>query len=130
MFVTKSGFIKLVSGIEFDTNRAVVAATKLSDGDILAGLTRLSAKEVLSGTQKVIIYTTAGLSLGFPLDEVPELKKTGKGVKAITLDKNDTVAYATSVGPNVETFSYRGKEYSAKKVRNRKRGAKGQKATL
>ncbi|MBE5951514.1 MAG: DNA topoisomerase 4 subunit A [Lachnospiraceae bacterium] len=130
LFVTKSGFIKLVSGIEFDTNRAVVAATKLADGDILAGLTRLSAKEVLSGTQKVIIYTATGLSLGFPLEEVPELKKTGKGVKAISLEKNDTVAYATSVGPNDETFSYRGKDYSAKKVRNRKRGAKGQKATL
>lgn len=130
LFVTKSGFIKLVSGIEFDTNRAVVAATKLSDGDILAGLTRLSAKEVLSGTQKVIIYTAGGLSLGFPLEEVPELKKTGKGVKAISLEKDDTVAYATSVGPNDETFSYRGKDYSAKKVRNRKRGAKGQKATL
>ncbi len=130
LFVTKSGFIKLVSGIEFDTNRAAIAATKLMDGDILAGLTRLSAKEVLSGTQKVILYTAAGLSLGFPLEEVPELKKTGKGVKAISLEKNDTVAYATSVGPNTETFSYRGKDYSAKKVRNRKRGAKGQKATL
>ena len=130
MFVTKSGFIKLVSGIEFDTNRLAVAATKLTDGDIIAGLTKLSAKEILSGNQKVIIYTADGLSLGFPLTEVPELKKTGKGVKAISLEKNDTVVYATSVGPDAETFSYRGKEYSAKKVRNRKRGAKGQKATL
>jgi len=40
------------------------------------------------------------------------------------------VVYATSVGPYDDVFTYRGKEYSAKKVRNRKRGAKGQKATL
>ena len=130
LFVTKSGYIKLVSGIEFDTNRSQVTTTKLEDGDLVVGLTRLSAMDVLSGDQKVIIYTNAGLSLGFPLEEVPELKKVSRGVKAISLDKNDSVAYATCVGPYDETFTYRGKEYSAKKVRNRKRGAKGQKATL
>jgi len=130
LFVTKSGYIKLVSGIEFDTNRSVVTTTKLEDGDLVVGLTQLSAMDVLSCTQKVILYTNAGLSLGFPLEEVPELKKVSRGVKAISLDKNDFVAYATSVGPYDEVFTYRGKEYSAKKVRNRKRGAKGQKATL
>ena len=130
LFVTKSGYIKLVSGIEFDTNRSQVGTTKLDDGDLIVGLTKLSAMEVLSGDQKVILYTAGGLSLGFPLEEVPELKKVSRGVKAISLEKNDTVAYATSVGPYDEYFSYRGKEYSAKKVRNRRRGAKGQKATL
>ncbi len=130
LFVTRCGFIKLVSGIEFDTNRTAVSATRLADGDILAGITKLSAKEILSGSQKVILYTAAGLSLGFPLEEVPELKKTGRGVKAIALEKDDTVAYAGSVSADTETFTYRGKEYSAKKIRNRKRGAKGQKATL
>ncbi len=130
LFVTKSGYIKLVSGIEFDTNRSQVATTKLEDDDLVVGLTKLSAMDVLSGDQKVIIYTSTGLSLGFPLEEVPELKKASRGVKAIALDKNDSVAYATSVGPYDEFFSYRGKDYSAKKVRNRKRGAKGQKATL
>ena len=130
LFVTKSGYIKLVSGIEFDTNRSVVTTTKLEDGDLVVGLTQLSAMDVLSCTQKVILYTNAGLSLGFPLEEVPELKKVSRGVKAISLDKNDFVVYATSVGPYDEFFTYRGKEYSAKKVRNRKRGAKGQKATL
>ena len=130
LFVTKSGYIKLVSGIEFDTNRSQVTTTKLDDDDLLVGLTRLSAMDVLSGDQKVILYTNAGLSLGFPLEEVPELKKASRGVKAISLDKNDSVAYATCVGPYDETFSYRGKDYSAKKVRNRKRGAKGQKAAL
>ena len=130
LFVTKSGYIKLVSGIEFDTNRSQVTTTKLEDGDLVVGLTQLSAMDVLSCTQKVILYTNAGLSLGFPLEEVPELKKVSRGVKAISLDKNDYVVYATSVGPYDEVFTYRGKEYSAKKVRNRKRGAKGQKATL
>ena len=130
LFVTKSGFIKLVSGIEFDTNRSQVVTTKLEEKDLIVGLTLLSATDILAGNQKVIIYTEKGLSLGFPLTEVPELKKVSRGVKAITLDAKDTVVYANSVPVDTETFTYRGKIYSAKKIKNRKRGDKGQKATL
>ena len=50
MFVTKTGFIKLVSGVEFETNRQMVAATKLDEGDEVAALQMLSAGEVLSGS--------------------------------------------------------------------------------
>ena len=78
----------------------------------------------------MILLTENGLSLGFPLTEVTELKKTSKGVKAITLEKQDTLAYATVVKPDTEFFEYKGKKLQAKKVRNRKRGQKGQKATL
>lgn len=130
LFITKNGLIKQVSGIEFDTNRAVVNTTKLEDGDKIVGLTALSAKEVMSGHQKVIILTEKKLSLGFPLDEVPELKKTSKGVKAIALEKKDYVVYGTSLDQNEDEFTFDGKVYHAKKVRNRKRAAKGQKATL
>ncbi len=130
LFVTRSGLIKQVSGVEFDTSRTMVAATKLDDGDIVVGITAMSAKEVLSGHMKVIILTEKKLSLGFPLEEVPELKKTGKGVKSITLEKKDQVLYGTVLNDKVETFSFDGKEYNAKKVRNRKRGAKGQNAAL
>jgi DNA gyrase subunit A len=70
------------------------------------------------------------LSLGFPLSEVSELKKTSRGVKGIFLDKNDHVVFSTVVTPEVEFFEYNQKQFTAKKVRNRKRGAKGQKATL
>ncbi len=130
LFVTKNGLIKQVSGIEFDTSRTVVTTTKLEPGDTLCGISALSAAEVLSGHRKVILLTEKGLSLGFALEEVPELKKTSKGVKAIALEKNDSVAYATAVSDKAETFSFEGKEYSARKVRNRKRGAKGQNAAL
>lgn len=130
LFVTKKGFIKQVSGIEFDTNRAVVAATKLDEGDCLVGVIALSAKEVLSGHQKVILLTDKKLSLGFPLEEVPEQKKTSKGVKAITLEGKDFIIYGSSVDQNTDEFTFDGKVYHAKKIRNRKRGAKGQKATL
>ncbi len=130
LFVTKSGLIKQVSGVEFDTSRTIVSTTKLESGDQLCGVTAMSAAEVLSGHMKVIILTEKKLSLGFPLEEVPELKKTSKGVKAITLEKKDTVVYGTAVSDKTDTFTFDGKEYNARKVRNRKRAAKGQNAAL
>lgn len=130
MFTTANGFIKLVSGVEFETARQQVAATKLDEGDALVDVSVLSAAEVLAGSKKVIILTDRGLSLGFPVSEVSEFKKTSRGVKAIALEKEDKIAYVTVVDQDTETFEYNGKTLNAKRVRNRKRGAKGQNASL
>ena len=78
----------------------------------------------------MILLTRNGLSLGFPVSEVSEFKKTSRGVKGITLDKNDSVVFSTIVDMNADTFEYDGRVLNAKRVRNRKRAAKGQKATL
>lgn len=130
MFATKSGYIKLVSGAEFETGRQMIAATKLDSGDSLVGVSMLTAGDVLTGTKKVILLTEKGLSLGFPVAEVSEFKKTSRGVKAITLENGDKLAFATLVHPAEETFEYQGKTLNARRVRNRKRAAKGQKANL
>lgn len=130
MFVSKSGYIKLVSGVEFETVRQQIAATKLDAEDEVVGVTLLSAADVLDGTKKVILLTEKGLSLGFPVSEVSEYKKTSRGMKAIQLDEADTLAFADAVDPGTEVFEMNGKKLSAKKIRNRKRGAKGQNANL
>ncbi len=130
LFGTKSGYVKLVSGAEFDTNRLQVAATKLDADDQVTGVTALTASDVLAGNKKVILLTEKGLSLGFPVNEVSEFKKTSRGVKGIALEKDDQVTFSTVVDPDAETFEYNGKTLNAKRVRNRKRAAKGQKATL
>ncbi len=130
LFVTKAGFIKQVSGIEFETNRSVVASTKLDPDDGVVAVIPLSAAQITGGELKVILLTQDGLSLGFPLPEVPEQKKNGRGVRGITLEKADTVAFAAVAHNTAETFEADGKLYSAKKVRNRKRGGKGQRASL
>ena len=74
--------------------------------------------------------TDAGLSLGFPVGEVNEFKKTSRGVKAISLAIDDKVVFGTAVDPMAESFTYHGQELNARRVRNRRRGAKGQKADL
>ncbi|WP_310605521.1 DNA gyrase C-terminal beta-propeller domain-containing protein, partial [Anaerosporobacter sp.] len=130
LFTTKNGFIKQVSGAEFETIRAMITSTKLDADDSLVSITILTAHDILSQTMKVILLTEKGASLGFPLEEVSELKKTSRGVKAIALDANDYVVFATAQDLNAESFTYNTKELSAKKVRMRKRGQKGQKANL
>ncbi len=130
VFVTKNGYIKQVSGAEFETVRYTLLSTKLEEGDEVVSVTKLSAAEVLSDNMKVIIITKNGLSLGFPLNEVSELKRATRGVRAIKLDVDDNVDYSTAVDSNVESFVYNDKELNAKKVRKRKRGLKGHNANL
>ena len=131
LFMTRNGFTKLVSGIEFETNRGVIASTKLDEDDTLISITPLSAGDVLSGECKVIVFTEKDASLAFPLSEVPELKKTSRGVKAVTFEKNDiALAFATALPSSTESFLFKGKTIPSKKIRMRKRGAKPQKTTL
>jgi len=129
-FATKKGFVKQVSGVLFETNRSVIASTKLEEGDRVAGITPLSVEDVIAGDRKVILITKKGLSLGFPLEEVGELKKTSRGIKGIALEKDDLVEYASVVAPDTEEVVFEQRTYYPKKIRNRRRAAKGQKANI
>ena len=130
LFTTAYGFVKLVSGIEFDTNRLAIASTKLDENDHLAGVTLLTVEDAIAQDRKVIMITKDGLSLGFPLTEVSELKKTSRGVKGIALEKEDLVEYSSVVTPDCEEVTFEQTKYNPKKIRIRKRGAKGQKAQI
>ena len=48
LFTTAYGFVKLVSGIEFDTNRLAIASTKLDENDHLAGVTLLTVEDAIA----------------------------------------------------------------------------------
>ena len=130
LFTTQKGYIKLVSGIEFETNRNIMLATKLEEGDSVVDITLLKAGDILAENRKVVTITKSGYSLGFPLKEVSEMKKTGRGVKAMAVDKNDRIEFVTVVAPEIETFEYKGKSVLSKKIKMRARGGKGQKTTL
>ncbi len=119
-----------MSGIEFDTARLQVMATKLDDGDKVVSIIKLTATDILSENRKVIMMTGAGLSLAYALEEVAEFKKTSRGVKGIVLEKNDKVAYVTVVSPADENIEFKGKEIPIKKIKIRKRGLKGMKTSL
>ena len=93
-------------------------------------MTLLTVEDAIAQDRKVIMITKNGLSLGFPLTEVSELKKTSRGVKGIALEKEDLVEYSSVVTPDCEEVTFEQTKYNPKKIRNRKRGAKGQKAQI
>lgn len=130
LFVTEHGYIKKVSGAEFESVRSVIASTKLEKEDKLAGLAMLSAKETLENNHKIILITKKKLTLGFSLEEVPEMKKSGRGVKAIQLNDGDIIDFAICVSLTQESFLFHEKKYPVKKIKMRKRGAKGEKTSL
>lgn len=129
LFITAKGFIKLVSGAQFETNRATIASTKLDDDDMLVCVKQLSASEYSSNDNKVVMVTEKEQSLGFMLSEVSEFKKTSRGVKGITFDKGDKVAFGACVSLKDETIKFKGRTVQLKKIRTRKRGQKAQKAS-
>ncbi len=129
LFVSEHGYIKLVSGAEFETNRQTISSTKLEDSDKLILVKIISASEYFSGSLKVVMVTDKKLSLGFMLSEVSELKKTSRGVKGISLDKDDKLMYSDCIDIKTDTGKYNNQTVNYKKIRTRKRGAKGQKAT-
>lgn len=129
-FATKKGYVKQVSGVFFETSRSAITSTKLEDGDAIAGITSLTVEDIIAQNRKVILITKKGLSLGFPLSEVNELKKTSRGIKGISLEDGDYVQYASVVPPECDKIIFEQTAYDPKKIRNRKRAAKGQKAQI
>ncbi|MGN0165747.1 MAG: DNA topoisomerase (ATP-hydrolyzing) subunit A [Lachnospiraceae bacterium] len=130
LFMTEGGLVKRVSGVEFDTRRQVIAATKLADGDKVNAVIGLTASEVLSDKVKVTVLTSKKAALMFALEEVPEQKKTGKGVKGISLGKGETVVKVAVHDGKTDFIDFEGKKLNLKKMRTRKRGLPGIKAPL
>ena len=130
LFATKNGLVKLVSGIEFETIRSTINATKLDDGDELVAVRPLSDEESISEDSSVVIITHKEASLRFPLSQVNELKKASKGVKGITMAADDYAWYAEVISKETETIEHDGKKFSAKKIKIRKRNDKAARSKI
>ncbi|HAP33721.1 MAG TPA: hypothetical protein DCQ46_04345 [Lachnospiraceae bacterium] len=130
LFITKKGFIRRVSGVDFDASRQMIAAAKLDKDDEVVQICIITPMQAIAGDDKVIIITKTGISLKFLLEEVPEMKKTGRGVKAITLNEKDYVEFLTVVNDFQQTFKYNNKTCSVSKINLQKRAGKGRKASI
>ena len=126
-FATKKGFVKLVSGVEFDTNRSVMLATKLEEGDELLSVRVLSAAEILSHNLRVYMLTKKKLGLSYLLDEVVEMKKSGRGVKGISLTEDDEVKGVVVEISSTTEVEFDDNSFKTAKFKLKKRAAKGDK---
>ncbi len=122
VFATKLAMVKQVPGEEFETNNRMVAATKLQEGDEV-----LSVALVEEQTATVVLQTTGGYFLRFPLEDISVLKKASRGVRGIKLSKNEELEQLYLLGDEPYAISYKEREINLSGMRITKRDAKGTK---
>ena len=121
-FVTEQGYVKLVSGGEFDVTRLTIQATKLEDED------KLVMVHAITNQLSVVLRTREGYFLKYALEEIPEQKKTAKGVRGIKLSAKDAVEEAWVVNSNEPmVIQYHEKELDLAGLKDTARGGKGSK---
>ena len=120
IFVTKQSMMKLVDGGEFDVRSRTVAATKLSDGDEVVSVMSLTDQK------NMILQTKDGYFLRFPLEQIPEKKKTAVGVRGMKLSPKDAVeeVYYTRAQDDT-SIEYKGKNLVLNGLKLGSRDSKG-----
>ena len=120
VFVTSQGYIKLVSGGEFDVTRLTIQATHLEEGDAVVMV------HAVTDQQMIVLRTADAMFLKFPIAEIPEQKRNARGVKGIRLAAKDHVedAYLIRSGePNI--LAWHERDIDLNRLRSSARGGKG-----
>ena len=98
--ITKAGIIKKTPIEEFDNIRkGGMIAQNLRDGD------ELIAAIMTDGSDEIIVGTRKGKSIRFSEGDVRPMGRSATGVKAITLEENDSVVGAEKVRPGASILS-------------------------
>ena len=122
LFVTANGFVKIVSGGEFETRLKTVNATKLTEGDSLVGAS------VITDQKYAVLITANGYLFKYPLEQIPEMKKTAAGGKVMKLSKEDVVELAVLAREKEDKpLVHRDVEVDLNKVRAGSKNGKGSK---
>lgn len=120
IFATRQAMLKIVDGGEFDVAKRTVAATKLADDDEVISVA------VLKEQRNIVLQSREGYFLRFPIEEIPEKKKSAIGVRGMKLgpkDNLDAVYYTCNAVE--QTIEYNGKEVELNKIKSGKRDGKG-----
>ncbi len=122
VFVTAQGYVKMVSGGEFDVTRLTIQASKLEDDD------RLVMVHAVTDQNALVLQTKEGFFLKYALEEVPEQKKNARGVKGIKLSAKDEVEDAWVLRPGeANTVTFHDREVDLNHLKSTARGGKGSK---
>jgi len=127
--LTKNGMIKKTALEDFkNVRRNGIIAIKLKKGDLLHWV------KMSSGTDEVIITTSAGQSIRFKESQVRKMGRATSGVRAIRLKKNDQVSSMDILVKSAKASSQRlfvvmangfGKQTPIGQYRLQKRGGSG-----
>ncbi len=119
-FVTKAGFIKRVSGDEFDVSRRLSAATNLQEND------ELIACGIVTDSDTLVMQSANAFLLRIPADSIPEKKKGAVGVRGMRLGDKDSLenAWILHSGDHLDV-EIRGKMVSLQRLHIGNRDTKG-----
>ncbi len=88
VFVTDTGIVKRSELSEYDTRKSKLAACGLKEGSrIIAALMQTVEPDLL-------LVTRQGMSIRISLEEVSPMGRTAKGVKGMSLENKDEIAFA------------------------------------
>ncbi|MDD6058129.1 MAG: DNA gyrase C-terminal beta-propeller domain-containing protein, partial [Clostridiales bacterium] len=122
LFGTKLSMLKQVEGAEFDVAKRTTAATKLTEGDEVLLVTKLTGDETL------IMQSTKDFFLRIPVSSVPEKKKGAIGVRGMKFGEQDTLAAIYLLGDGeTRSVEIRGKEVVLNRLHTGNRDTKGTK---
>ena len=86
--VSQEGYLKVVSGSEFDASKRTIAATKLMENDAIGAILPVQDEK------NIVLQTKNGIFIRFLTEEVPEKKKGAIGVRGIRLTDGDKIEQA------------------------------------
>lgn len=121
LFATAQGMVKVVPSSEFETNNRAVASTKLQEED------KIIAIRILQEETDVVLQTTNGIFLRFPLEEISLMKKNAKGVRGIKLSEKEKLERIYLLSEDSIAI-YKEKEVHLNRLKQGKRDGKGTKA--
>ena len=125
IFATKQSMLKIVDGGEFDVRSRTVAATKLSEDDEVVSVAALKEQK------NIVLQTKEGYFLRFPVEQIPEKKKTAIGVRGMKLGAKDAVEAVYYTQNAVETsVEYKGKNLLLNGLKLGSRDSKGVKVRV
>lgn len=125
LFVSQEGYLKVVSGSEFDASKRTIAATKLIENDAIGAILPVQDEK------NIVLQTKNGIFIRFLTEEVPEKKKGAIGVRGIRLTDGDKIEQAWLIAnPTEENIVLKDKEIPASRIKLSKRDTKGTKLRL
>ncbi|GKX28778.1 DNA gyrase subunit A [Vallitalea longa] len=98
LFLTKYGLVKQVDASEFNSSRSKITATKLNDDDSIIKIISMHNEELL------ITVTANGFALIIKTEEVPNQKRTAKGVNLIKLNSSDHIVDVAFIDSEQKTI--------------------------
>ena len=120
IFATKQSMLKIVDGGEFDVAKRMVTATKLAQGDEVVSVSLLKEQ------RNIVLQTSEGYFLRFPIEEIPEKKKGAVGVRGMRFAAGDYVEEVYYTQNAIEkSIEYKHKTIELNKLKLGKRDSKG-----